>query len=98
MALGAYEAVKAAGKEDEITVYGFDGSIGGLESIMNGEMTGTAAQDPVQEGYGGVELAVKILEGQDYEKENDNPFQIVTADNAQEVYDDLMADMKAAGF
>ena len=65
---------------------------------MNGEMTGTAAQDPVQEGYGGVELAVKILEGQDYEKENDNPFQIVTADNAQEVYDDLMADMKAAGF
>ena len=98
MALGAYEAVKAAGKEDEITVYGFDGSIGGLESILNGEMTGTAAQDPVQEGYGGVELAVKILEGQDYEKENDNPFQIVTADNAQEVYDDLMADMKAAGF
>ena len=98
MALGAYEAVKAAGKEDEITVYGFDGSIGGLESIMNGEMTGTAAQDPVQEGYGGVELAVKILEGKDYEKENDNPFQIVTADNAQEVYDDLMADMKAAGF
>ena len=98
MALGAYEAVKAAGKEDEITVYGFDGSIGGLESIMNGEMTGTAAQDPVKEGYGGVELAVKILEGQDYEKENDNPFQIVTADNAQEVYDDLMADMKAAGF
>ena len=98
MALGAYEAVKAAGKEDEITVYGFDGSIGGLESIMNGEMTGSAAQDPVQEGYGGVELAVKILEGQDYEKENDNPFQIVTADNAQEVYDDLMADMKAAGF
>ena len=74
------------------------GSIGGLEAIMNGEMTGTAAQDPVQEGYGGVELAVKILEGQDYEKENDNPFQIVTADNAQEVYDDLMADMKAAGF
>ena len=98
MALGAYEAVKAAGKEDEITVYGFDGSIGGLESIMNGEMTGTAAQDPVQEGYGGVELAVKILEGKDYEKENDNPFQIVTADNAQEVYDALMADMKAAGF
>ena len=98
MALGAYEAVKAAGKEDEITVYGFDGSIGGLESIMNGEMTGTAAQDPVQEGYGGVELAVKILEGQDYEKENDNPFQIVTTENAQQVYDELMADMKAAGF
>ena len=98
MALGAYEAVKAAGKEGEITVYGFDGSIGGLESIMNGEMTGTAAQDPVQEGYGGVELAVKILEGQDYEKENDNPFQIVTTENAQQVYDELMADMKAAGF
>ena len=98
MALGAYEAVKAAGKEGEITVYGFDGSIGGLESIMAGELTGSAAQDPVQEGYGGVELAVKILEGKDYEKENANPFQIVTKDNAQEVYDELMANMKAAGF
>ena len=98
MALGAYEAVKSAGKEGEITVYGFDGSIGGLESILNDEMTGTAAQDPVQEGYGGVELAVKILEGKDYEKENDNPFQIVTKENAQEVYDELMADLKAAGF
>ena len=98
MALGAYEAVKAAGKEKEIIVYGFDGSIGGLESIINGELAGSAAQDPVQEGYGGVELAVKILEGQDYEKENDNPFQIVTTENAQQVYDELMADMKAAGF
>ncbi|MDO5547808.1 MAG: sugar ABC transporter substrate-binding protein [Eubacteriales bacterium] len=98
MALGAYEAVKSAGKEDQITVYGFDGSIGGLESILAGEMTGTAAQDPVQEGYGGVELAVKILEGESVEKENDNPFQVVTADNAQEVYDELMADLEAAGF
>jgi ribose transport system substrate-binding protein len=98
MALGAYEAVKSAGKEDEITVYGFDGSIGGLESIMAGEMAGCAAQDPVQEGYGGVELAAKILEGETVEKENENPFQVVTADNAQEVYDELMANLEAAGF
>lgn len=98
MALGAYEAVEAAGLTDQIKVYGFDGSIGGLESIIAGQMTATAAQQPVDEGRGGVELAVKILNGEDYEKENDNPFAVVGIDDAQDVYDALMDSMQRAGF
>lgn len=98
MALGAYEAVEAAGLTDQIKVYGFDGSIGGLESILAGELAGTAAQDPVQEGYGGVELAIKILEGEEVDKENSNPFAVVTADNAQETYDTLQENLSKAGF
>lgn len=98
MALGAYEAVKAANKTDEIAVYGFDGSVGALESIIAGELAGSMAQDPVQEGYGGVELAVKILEGESFEKQNGNNFGVVTAENAQEVLDELNENLTKAGF
>ena len=51
-----------------------------------------------QEGDEGNAILSLKINGQDYEKENDNPFQIVTTENAQQVYDELMADMKAAGF
>ncbi|MDO5547041.1 MAG: sugar ABC transporter substrate-binding protein [Eubacteriales bacterium] len=98
MALGAYEAVKAAGKEGEIVVSGFDGARGALESIIAGELDGSGAQDPVYEGYNGVGLAVKVLEGESFEKENECPFRIVTPENAQEVYDELMSNLEAAGF
>jgi ribose transport system substrate-binding protein len=98
MALGAYEAVKAAGKTDQIKVYGFDASLGGLESIMAGEITADAGQLPIEMGRGGVELAVKVLNGESVEKENECPYEIVSADNAQEVYDDSIQSLRDAGF
>ncbi|MDO5549074.1 MAG: sugar ABC transporter substrate-binding protein [Eubacteriales bacterium] len=98
MALGAYEAVKAAGKTDEIKVYGFDASLGGLESIMAGELTADAGQLPIEMGRGGVELAVKVLNGEEVEKENECPYEMVSIENAQQVYDDSIQSLKDAGF
>ena len=98
MALGAYEAVKSAGKTDQIKVYGFDASLGGLESIMAGEITADAGQLPIEMGRGGVELAVKVLNGEEVEKENECPFEIVSKDNAQKVYDDSIESLREAGF
>lgn len=98
MALGAYEAVEAAGLTDTIKVYGFDASIGGLESIMAGELTADAAQLPIQMGYDGVALAVKLLNGEPVEQLNETPFDIVTKKNAQEFYDSVMAGLEKTGY
>lgn len=42
MALGALEAIKAAGRVDEIKVYGFNGNKEACDAIKNGEMEATA--------------------------------------------------------
>lgn len=98
MALGAYEAVKAAGKEDEIVVFGIDGSTGALESIIKGELTGTLDVVATNLGYNSVEVATKILEGKDYDKENEDEVVIATKENAQQLYDDLKTSLANAGF
>ena len=105
MALGAYEAVNAAGKEGEITVYGFDGSIGGLESMINGEIYADCAQKPYEMGEKGVEIAVDLLNGvavEDIEGIDgttvDTGYEIITRDTAVAYYDSLQEKMSRAGF
>ncbi|RCR67784.1 D-ribose ABC transporter substrate-binding protein [Larkinella punicea] len=46
MAMGAYQAVMAAGKTREIKVYGFDGALDVIESISNGKIMATGLQSP----------------------------------------------------
>ncbi|RRB04814.1 D-ribose ABC transporter substrate-binding protein [Larkinella rosea] len=46
MAMGAYQAVMAAGKAKEIKVYGFDGAQDVIESISNGKIMATGLQSP----------------------------------------------------
>ncbi|GAB3925463.1 D-ribose ABC transporter substrate-binding protein [Larkinella terrae] len=46
MAMGAYQAVMAAGKAKEIRVYGFDGAQDVIESISNGKIMATGLQSP----------------------------------------------------
>ena len=98
MALGAYEAVKSSGLTDKIKVYGFDASLGGLESIMAGELTADAAQLPIQMGYDSVVLADKVLNGESVEKENEVPYDIINQDNAEDFYNDCMEKLREAGF
>ena len=90
MALGAYEAVKSSGLTDKIKVYGFDASLGGLESIMAGELTADAAQLPIQMGYDSVVLADKVLNGETVEKENEVPYDIINQENAEQFYNDSL--------
>ncbi|WP_300348044.1 ribose ABC transporter substrate-binding protein RbsB [Clostridium sp.] len=62
MALGAVKAIKASGSK--AMVIGFDGNDDAKDSIENGEMKATIAQQPDLIGALGVELANKIHHGE----------------------------------
>lgn len=64
MALGALQAIDAAGKTGEITVVGVDGIKAVLEAIKAGKIYGTTWISPVKQGRLGVEYAVKYLQGE----------------------------------
>ena len=53
MALGAYEAIKAAGREDEIVVVGCDCNIDAVQSIRDGGLSGTVDKRWYNLGYDG---------------------------------------------
>jgi len=63
MALGAVEAIAAAGKTGEIIVVGFDAIDDARSAIQKGEMHGSIAQFPSEMGRLAVEKAVDLLNG-----------------------------------
>lgn len=62
-AIGAAQALKTAGKTNDVIVIGFNGDAPALELIKKGEMAATIAQDPYGQGKKAVELALMLLEG-----------------------------------
>lgn len=62
-ALGAYQAVKNAGKTDQIYVAGIDAIPDAITSIMNGELVSTVAFMQYQVGYLAIEVGIQMLEG-----------------------------------
>jgi len=61
MALGVYEAVKAAGKADAVAVVGTDGIREAKKSVASGAMRATVAEFAVEEGRLGVDVAIRLL-------------------------------------
>lgn len=64
MALGAIEAIAAAGKAGKIRVVGFDALDDAKKAIEAGTMAATVAQFPYEMGKTAIESAVKILAGE----------------------------------
>lgn len=64
MALGAIEAIAAAGRSGSITVVGFDALDEARAAIKSGKMSATIAQNPALMGRTGVEHALRILKGE----------------------------------
>ncbi|ANQ53558.1 D-ribose transporter subunit RbsB [Thermosipho affectus] len=64
MALGAIEAIKAAGKLDDIIVVGFDAIPDAIEAVKKGEMAATIAQQPYLMGQLAIQKAFEFLETQ----------------------------------
>ena len=64
MALGAIEAIAAAGKTGKIRVIGFDALDDAKKAIEAGTMDASVAQFPYEMGKAAVESAVKILAGE----------------------------------
>lgn len=67
MALGALEAIKAAGKEGKIQVVGFDATDDAQKAVKEKKMAATVAQKPKEIGRMGVETAQKLIEGKTVE-------------------------------
>ena len=65
MALGALEAIEAAGKD--ILVVGFDATGDAVKSVEDGKLAGTVAQKPDLIGQKAVEAAMKSLKGEKVE-------------------------------
>ncbi|WP_260285799.1 ribose ABC transporter substrate-binding protein RbsB [Peribacillus aracenensis] len=76
MALGAIEAIKAAGKD--IIVVGFDGNDDALKAVENGELKATIAQQPALIGEEAVNAAEKILKGDKVDETISVPLKLVT--------------------
>lgn len=85
MALGAIEAIKAAGKDPgEMVIVGVDGNSDAVESIIAGELTASVAQNPENMGKKGVLSAKAFLDGEAIEERIDTGTTLVEASNAEE--------------
>jgi len=84
MALGALEAVEAAGKKDEILVVGIDAIEDALLAVKEGRLDCTVFQDAAGQGAAAVDSALKLIKGEKVEKEFLIPFQLVTKDNVDD--------------
>lgn len=83
-ALGALAAVKAANIQD-IAIYGVDGSPDAKAAIAEGgPFTGTGAQSPIQIGKKSVEVAYKVLNGEDFELRTPVETFLINKENVEE--------------
>ncbi len=82
MALGAYQAIEAAGKEDQVRVFGFDGAEDVVQSIAEGKITATAMQFPKTMARQGAEFADARMKGKrDFEQKIPVAVELVTSEN-----------------
>jgi ribose transport system substrate-binding protein len=70
MALGALQAVVAAGRQDKISIIGFDASSEGVSEIAKGSSAfkASVAQDPVKIGEIVTQTALAVLKGEKVDK------------------------------
>lgn len=85
MALGALEAVKAAGQKDRILIAGIDAIKDALDSIQAGELDATCFQDAIGQGKGALDMAIRAARGEKIQRTN-IPFELVTKDNVLSYY------------
>jgi len=78
MALGAMEAIAAAGRSDEIMIVGFDAIDDAREAVKKGKMAATVAQKPAQMGEMAVKTAVKVANGEEVDEYTPVPLELIT--------------------
>ena len=84
MALGAIEAIRAAGRMGKIRVLGFDAVQDARKAIEVGTMAATVAQFPDEMGRVAVESAVKALKGEMVPPESGVRIELVTKETGTE--------------
>lgn len=81
MGMGALQAIQGAGLENQIEVIGIDAIYDALMAVKNEEMCATVFQDVYGQADEAIATAVKVLNGEEFEKTTYVPFQMVTVDN-----------------
>lgn len=82
MALGAIQAMKAAGiSMDDVIVSGVDATQDALASMQAGELDITVFQNAAAQGSGALDAAVKLARGEPVEQKVYIPFELVTPAN-----------------
>jgi ribose transport system substrate-binding protein len=76
MALGALQAIQSSGKD--ILVVGFDGNEDAINSIPDGKLSATVAQQPEEIGSLAVQAGVDVLKGNEVDETIPVPLKLVT--------------------
>lgn len=83
MAMGAVQAVQAAGRTD-IIVAGIDGIPDALKAVKEGSLGSTILDNVTQEGKRAVEVAVGLIEGETFEKKELIDYVPITKENVDQ--------------
>lgn len=78
MALGAIQAIQSSGKD--VLVVGFDGNEDAINSINDGKLSATVAQQPEEIGALAVQAGVDVLKGKEVNETIPVPLKLVTKD------------------
>ena len=82
MALGALQAMKAAGVDtSKVIIGGVDATQDGLASMKAGDLKVTVFQDAAGQGKGALDAALALAKGDKVDRTVFVPFQLVTPDN-----------------
>ena len=81
MAIGAIQAIEAAGKLGEIIVGGVDASPDALQEMDKKRLNVTVFQNAKGQGEGGIKVAIALAKGESVEKYTWIPFELVTPEN-----------------
>ena len=85
MAIGAIQAMKAAGiSMDDVVVGGVDATRDALLAMAAGELDATVFQDAAGQGIGAIDTALSLAQGEDVDQVVYVPFQLVTPENMSE--------------
>ncbi|OJF91600.1 D-ribose ABC transporter substrate-binding protein [Alkalibacterium sp. 20] len=77
MALGAIEAIEAAGLAEDVIVIGFDGNDDALAAVEEGRLDATIAQQPDEMGRIAMETAYEYFEGGEIEEYIASPLELI---------------------
>jgi len=85
MAIGAVQALKAAGKDmKDYVVAGVDATQDALAAMQAGDLDVTVFQDAAGQGKGALDAALKLVKGDKVDKKVYIPFQLVTPENVKD--------------
>ncbi|MCY1329155.1 D-threitol-binding protein [compost metagenome] len=82
MAIGAVQALKAAGRSmDSVVIGGIDATQDALAAMAAGDLDVTVFQNAAGQGQGSVDAALKLAKGEAVDKKVYIPFELVTKEN-----------------